>query len=492
MPSTAPRLSKTRMLSGRQCKRRLWLETHRRELGETDAATQAAFDSGNAVGELARLSHGPGHLIGHVHELDAAFAETAALLARKGRRQTLFEAAFQHDDVVVRADVLKPAVRGYDLIEVKASTEVKDYHLIDCAIQAWVIDNAGVPLRRIRLAHIDNGFVYTGHDDYRGLLVDEDITNQVRDLMPEVAGWVRTQKRTLRGNEPAITTGEHCQRPFPCPFFDHCRAQEPAAPKYPVTILPHAGKLVRTLVSEGYLDLRKVPAARLANPRHRRIRTASISGRRHLDPAAADIVGRLGYPRHYLDFETIDFAIPRWPGTRPYQQIPFQWSCHVERRDGSLKERLFLDLSGKPPMRAFAASLLGAVGRHGPILVYNQAFEAARVRELAVMLPELADDLLALNARMIDLLPITREHYYHPAMMGSWSIKAVLPTIAADLDYARLPHVADGGQAQLAYLEAIHAETTARRRSVIDKALRRYCGYDTLAMVRLVRTLAQA
>lgn len=141
-------------------------------------------------------------------------------------------------------------------------------------------------------------------------------------------------------------------------------------------------------------------------------------------------------------------------------------------------------------MRPFAEELLRALGRRGPILVYNQAFEAARLRELATMLPDLADALLALVACMVDLLPITRDHYYHPAMMGSWSIKAVLPTIAPELDYENLDDVADGGQAQLAYLEATHPNTTADRKKSLETALRRYCGRDTLAMVRLVHALA--
>jgi hypothetical protein len=492
MPAIRMHLSKSRILSGFQCKRRLWLETYRREAREIDATSQAAFDNGNELGALARTLYGPGTLIEHVHDLPMALAETDELLARKGRRIPLFEPAFRHSDVVVRADVLKPAPGGYDLIEVKASTSVKDEHLTDCAIQAWVIEQAGVPLKRIRLAHVDNGFVYRGDGDYRGLLAAEDVTTQVRELAAEVPSWVRAMKKVLRGTEPSIRTGAHCQTPYACPFFDHCRAQEPAGPKYPVTILPHAAKLASTLTEEGHLDLRKVPARRLDKPLHQRIRTACINGKRFLDPAAAELVNGLGYPRYHLDFETIAFAVPRWAGTRPYQQLPFQWSCHIEQRDGSLDDRSFLDLSGEPPMRAFAKSLQAKLGRRGPILVYNQAFEATRVKDLAQMFPDLATRLLALVERMVDLLPITRQHYYHPAMLGSWSIKAVLPTIAPELAYDRLGEVADGGQAQLAYVEAVDPRTPDARRRALDGALRRYCANDTLAMVRLAAALAGA
>jgi len=488
--STITRLSKSRIVAGLQCERRLWLGTYRRDAMETTPGKQAVLDAGNDVGNLARELYGPGLLIGHADNISKALAETTEALQCKGKRQTLFEAAFQHGDVLVRADVLKPVPGGYDLIEVKSSTSVKDYHLVDCAIQAWVIQNAGIKLCRVYLAHIDSTFVYEGNDDYNGLLMAADITIEVTNLMEQVPTWVRRLQKILRGNEPPITTGEQCSKPFDCPFFEHCRSQEPEGPKYPVTILKRSAALTRALFDEGYVDLRKVPIERLTNPIHQRIRKASVSGRPFLDPAAAEQLDELGYPRYYLDFETINFAIPRWAGARPYQQVPFQWSCHIEQRDGSLNEHAFLDLSGDDPTQNFAESLLRSLGKRGPILVYNKSFEAGRVTELADWFPDLADALMALNKRMVDLLPIAQKHYYHPAMMGSWSLKKVLPTIAPELDYGELDDVADGGQAQLAYLEAIHPETSVDRRTTLDTALRRYCGQDTIAMVRLLQALA--
>lgn len=486
-----PRLSKSKINAGLQCERRLWLETFRRDAMEVTAEAQAAFDTGNEVGEIARQLFGPGVLIGHQDALDRAVAQTEELIAARPRL-AVFEAAFRHSDVLVRADVLKPVSRGYDLIEVKSATRVKDEYFNDCAIQAWVISNAGLPLRRIHVAHINNEYVYRGDGDYTGLLVTEDVTDAVRERLTQVPGWVKRFKQVLQGDEPEIKTGAHCDTPYSCACFAYCRAQEPAGPKYPVDILPHAGKLLLALQEEGYADLCKVPASRLKNPRHLRIRAASISGQPFLDPEAAKEISKLAFPRYYLDFETVSFAVPRWAGTRPYQQLPFQWSCHVERADGSLEAKMFLDLSGQPPMRAFAESMLDALGRRGPILVYNAPFEKGRIAELADMFPDLARPLQALLPRVVDLLPIAREHYYHPDMMGSWSIKKVIPTIAPDLDYAGLEDVASSGDAPLAYLEAIHPDTAASRRAELDQALRRYCANDTIAMVRLVQAFATA
>ncbi len=487
---SSPRLSKSRVQYGLQCQRRLWLETYRRDLIDIDQGQQMVFDDGNDLGELARRLYGPGVLIEHAEDIRKAIAETSVLLAQAGKRPRLFEPAFRHKNVVVRADVLKPVAGGYDLIEVKGSASVKINYIDDCATQAWVIQNAGLRLKRIYLAHVDGSFVYKGDGNYRGLLHAEDVTDAVRARIPQVSTRVNVFTKALRGDEPDIKTGAHCDKPYRCPFFAHCRSQEPPPAKFPVEILPHGRSLIKELIADGYADLRKVPAKRLDKPLHQRVRKASVTGKSFLDPAASKRLSKLGYPRYFLDFETTRFTIPIWKVTRPFQQIPFQWSCHIEQRDGSIEHLAFLDLGGELPIRKFVKTLLAAIGTKGPIFVYHQPFEETRLRELAAMLPNNAKALRALIRRMIDLLPITRKHYYHPAMMGSWSIKKVLPTIAPELSYEHLDEVADGESVQWAYREATHPDTPSDRRSEIDIALRRYCANDTLALVKLVEALA--
>jgi hypothetical protein len=286
---------------------------------------------------------------------------------------------------------------------------------------------------------------------------------------------------------PTITTGDHCGDPYPCPFVDHCRAQEPPGPEFPVSILPRAGKaLLEQLRARGWLDIRDVPLAELRNDNHRRVAAATAKGVPDIAPELFSTLAEIPYPRLYLDFETISFVVPRWIGTRPFQQVPFQFSCHVEQAPGDFTHHAFLDLSGQSPLSSFVEALLQAAGTTGAVVVWNQAFEATRIRELAEMFPPHAKALNSIIDRMVDLLPIYREHYYHPDQMGSWSIKAVLPTLAPDLDYGAL-EVADGQAAQLAYQEAIKPSTTQERRAEIRDQLERYCELDTLAMVRLVQ-----
>jgi hypothetical protein len=193
----------------------------------------------------------------------------------------------------------------------------------------------------------------------------------------------------------------------------------------------------------------------------------------------------LSLPRYYLDFETIGPAVPIFAGTRPFEALPFQWSCHIEKGSGAIEHAEFLELDGEPPMRRLAESLLATLGTRGPILVYTP-YERRVLNELAARYADLAAGLSALAERIVDLHPIARRHYYHPAMHGSWSIKAVLPTVAPDLSYDTLGAVRDGLAAQAAYFEAIDAKTPAGRREALRRALLDYCRRDTLALVRLV------
>lgn len=125
------------------------------------------------------------------------------------------------------------------------------------------------------------------------------------------------------------------------------------------------------------------------------------------------------------------------------------------------------------------------MGETGPIFVYYQSFEKSRIKEMANLFADLSGALHNINNRLVDLLPIAQEYYYHPDMQGSWSIKKVLPTIAPDLCYSDLL-VGHGGAAQDAYTEIVHEKTPLERKQALTDGLREYCELDTLAMVRLV------
>jgi hypothetical protein len=488
------KLSKSKLLAYRQCPKRLWLQTHRPELAEVDAATSAVMASGTAVGEVFRSLYPNGVLIDD-DDLGDALDSTRTTLQTEPTRP-IFEATFEANAVLVRVDMLAPSENGYQLVEVKSSTRVKDYHLDDAAIQTWVATQAGIPVTQTAIAHINNQFIYPGNKCYQGLFAEETIDEQVSERLPEVIHWVRDAQAMLAGNEPSIEAGDQCHDPFSCPFFDHCSTSHDG-PEFPVELLPRSHRLAAALRAEGYDDLREVPDDRLDKATHQKVLRVTKSGQAELSDEGRQIARSLPYPRYYLDFETIAFAVPRWADTRPYQQVPFQFSCHIELAPGIVAPAAYLSTDGNDPRRPFAEALIAAVNSAalidpgtnprptGPVLVYNAPFERSRITELAAHFPDLADELLEINERIVDLLPITREHYYHPEMRGSWSLKAVLPTIGAGLDYEGMA-VANGGMAQDAYLEMIDPETTVDRKEELRQGLLDYCALDTYALLQLV------
>ena len=473
-------LSKSRIISNRQCPKRLWLTINRRDLLD-EAVNKAAIETGNTLGVIARKLV-PGGVLIEADDLRVALHQTALALAAKPRAP-IFEATVQHDGVLVQADVLIPQGRRWRMVEVKSSASVKSYQVEDAAIQSWVFRQAGVPLCGEGIAHINTAFVYPGGDNYDGLLIEQHQSGAVSALQREVPQWIDAARKTLSlKRQPNIAPGAQCNDPFPCPFQNHCI---PPQEGYPVHILPYGGKLVAQLQEEGYTDLRDVPESRLTNPRHLRIWNVTRSGKPYINSSLRETLRAMPYPRVYIDFETLNPAIPLWPGTRPFQQIPFQWSCHIQQADGSVEHREFLAEGQEDPRQEFIRTLLDTVGKTGPVLVWNQTFEQSRLNELAELFPHLATKIQQVIDRMEDLLPLAREYYYHPDMMGSWSIKAVLPTIAPDLAYDDLD-VGDGMKAQEAFRHILSQEISEVQRESTRKALLAYCERDTLAMVRIV------
>ena len=474
-------LTKSKILLHIQCPRRLWLHVNHPELAKEDESAASRFRDGNAIGDVARKLH-PGGVFIETLNQDAALSQTADAL--RNDPLPIFEAAFVADDVLVRVDLLLPDAGGYRLVEVKSSTSVKDYHRDDVMVQSWVMQRAGVPPTHVTLAHVNSDFTYPGNSDYQGLLEEVDLSSGVEQTIADVDEWVSAAKATLALDaEPQVEPGNQCSYPFACSFKEHCIPPGDVV-EFPVEILPYGKALAATLREEGFRDLREVPADRFENPKHIRVHRSSVTGVSELDQEAIDMVHALPYPRYYLDFETIAFAVPVWANTRPYVQLPFQWSCHIEAAQGQMTHKEFLDTTGADPRRDFAETLIKTLGDFGPIVVYNAPFEGARMKELAQDFPDLAVPLLAAVERLFDLLPIARNHYYHPEMKGSWSIKKVLPTIAPELNYANL-EVGDGGMAQDAYREAVDPGTPEGRRLQIRAAMLEYCKQDTLAMVKI-------
>jgi len=493
-------LSKSRLMSYRQCHRKLWLDVHAPDLQVYSEDVMARFATGHQVGEIARGLFDPE---GQGTKLDpfadgwqVAFDRTQELL---GKPQPIFEAAFNIHGALCLGDVLLPAGPGaWRMVEVKSSTykvdkhgavALKDVLRDDVAFQAHVSRASGLPLAAISLALVDSSWVYPGGGDYRGLLKEVDVSTEAFGRDAEVRSWiVHAQDIVAQPNEPNIPTGEHCDDPYECAYKEHCeKGAEPV--EFPVQWLPGRNDKLKALVLKGSVkDMREAPDS-LLTAKQLLVKQATLTKESHFDQEGASraLAGHQ-WPAYFLDFEGIQFAVPIWTGTRPYQQIPFQFSAHRLAADGVLTHAEFLDLSGGDPSRGCAEALIPACGSSGPIYVYNKTYEQGRIADLAERFPDLAPKLLALNVRIVDLLPVTRDHYYHPSQEGSWSIKSVVPAMfpeESSLRYDALEEVQDGELAQKAYLEAIASSTTADRRQQIERQLLAYCKLDTLATIKL-------
>lgn len=490
-----PKISKSQFIRGLQCPKNLWLYRFRKDLApEIDSQKQALFDTGHDIGELAKAYFGGGVEVTESYkDIKGAAATTQKLIA--DGHEVIFEATAVHpvDGSYSRIDILKkdPGTNKWDLIEVKSSTSVKDYHIDDMSFQYHVFYHAGFRIRACYMMVIDNSYVRQGAIDPKQLLRLEDISPLVFAKQGEVESVAGQLGYILdRKDAPDVTIGSRCFAPFECDYKAHCWKNVPEYSVYNVFTKAKADEIVK---QHSTYDLAKLSSDVLPTG-NKGIDVASfLSGNPHLQPALIkSFLAGLRYPLNFLDYETLMPAIPLFDGTRPFQQIPFQFSSHIQAHlGGELTHREYLHKQQSDPRLEFVKNLIDACDQDGTIIVYNQAFEMARNKELAAEFPEYAEALNAINARMVDLLvPFRSRWAYHPKQNGSASIKAVLPAFT-DLTYQGM-EIDNGGEASLQYLMFMHGKLPPEDCEILWKNLEVYCGQDTYAMKVLLDVLEKS
>lgn len=488
-------LSKSRFVAGLQCEKRLWLQVHARELAApVDASQQAVFDAGAEVGRQAHRLFPGGVLVAEAYDRhEAAVERTRALLADPWV-PAVFEAAFSHEGVRIRVDVLERLGAGrFGLREVKSTGSVKDEHRPDVAVQLFVLEGCRLDIASVELVHVDTSYV-RGADgvDWRRFFARADLTAEARAALPSVRARVAELHAVLaRAAAPEVAPWRHCTRPYGCEFQAHCHRDLPE--DWVLGLLRLTERAAEELRARGIERIRDIPDDVALNVLQRRVRDAVATREPYVGAELAAALAQAGPPALYLDLETVAPAIPIWPGTRPYQAVPFQWSLHRQDLGGRLDHWRFLaDASaGADPRRAFAESLLEAVEAHPllPILVYS-SYESRILRELAGELPDLAHRLCAVGDRLVDLHRIVQAHVYHPGFGGSLSLKSVAPALVPGFGYGDLEEIADGSAAQQAFARLLAGGAGAEDAQRTRAALFAYCQRDTLALVELHRALA--
>ena len=488
--ATIPKLiSKTKIMMGYQCHKNLYLAVHQKELiPRITPELQALFDQGNKVTEYARKKFPSGVLVDNpAYDFIGSLKKTRELLA--AQTEFIFEAAFEYKGCYARADVIayNSQTQRWSIIEVKSTTKVKDEHLDDVGLQVWIMANAGLPIEKISIMHLNNTCRFPDLDN---LFTEDDVTDRLRELHTKISPRLNDIFSALRSDEvPPQKFGAHCFAPRECQFIDHCREQA-GIPAKSVFSIPGLREKKWELYDKGIVDLLDIDSSEL-NEKQQLCLDVLKTGRRSVDSEKIkEMLSGWKFPLVFLDFETINPAIPRYNGTSPFTQVPFQFSVHIlESIDSTPRHLEFLFDRSDDPRPELIPQLLKACAGEGSVVAYYSKFEAGRIQDLEEFSPEVKTELAALRERLVDPLPIFRDAVYDPAFEDSYSIKSVGPAILGkNFSYDEMS-VGDGGGAQRAFEELISNHASLARKSELKAALLNYCKKDTFVMVELVRWL---
>ena len=484
MANPKGRLTKSGYVKGLQCDKLFWIYQNRRELlPEPDASTQARFDQGQIVGDLAKTLYPDGIEIDWMGADDGGVARTrAALLNRK----PIFEAVIQHGSLYARPDILKPAPGGlWDLIEVKSSSKVKNDHIPDVAFQKHVYEKSGVRIRRCFVMHVDTSYVRKGALECGKLLHKEDVTGDVEEILGDVRFEARRMLSVMSKECcPEVQVGDQCKD---CDLYDECWD---FLPEHHVFTLLRGGQKSFDLMDTGILRIKDIPGDFQLTPKQSIQVACEKTGKPHVEPGKIQsFLKQLEYPLYFLDFETFMAAVPPYDEMSPYEQIPFQYSLHAVPSPGARAVHQSYLSNGKgDPRPEVLGALKTQLDRTGSIIAYNAAFEIRVLKSCAKHFPKYEKWLEFILPRFVDLLVPFREfHYYHPNQDGSASLKAVLPALTSR-SYEGL-EIADGEAASLRFRDMAFGNLPAAEKSKIRKALEIYCHQDTEGMIDILKAL---
>lgn len=492
-------LSKSKYTRFCQCPKMLWLDTYHPERAVQDEALLRRFREGNEIGDLAM------GLLGDFVETTAYTADgkldISSMLKHTRKyliegKENICEAAFSKNGCYCAVDILHKTGDGYEIYEVKSSTEIKDVYLWDVAYQRWVLEQSGLKITGTYLVYIDRTYVRQGEIDIHKLFAVQNVTDAVLPYYAEVArNTARAREYIAQKGEPEMPLGEQCFSPYDCAYRQYCARDLPSPnvfDLYNIRTQKACEYLRQGIVSFDDVVRSGIP---LNAMQRRQVEFEQLQLPTYVDRSGVkSFLETLRYPLYFLDFETFQTGIPLYDGMHPYQQVPFQYSLHyILEEGGELLHREFLADENSDPRRALAERLAEDIPQNACTLAYNKAFECMVIKQLAETFPDLAEKLLNIRENIHDLLDVFRDGFvYDRAMQGSFSIKKVLPALFPDdpnLDYHNLADVHNGTEATDAYLSLRGME--GEKRDKLRRSLLAYCGLDTLAMVLLWQRLRE-
>ncbi len=475
-------LSKTLFLKGLRCKKLLFLAKYHPNLrGEISERTEELFQTGNEVTLLARKLFPDGREIPSNETISRQSSLTSSLIEEGV--ENIFEASFLFNEIFVKADILHRGEEGWEIYEVKSSTGQKDEHLYDVALQFYVLKNCGLDIRKVYLIHLDSDYTRWGEIEIEKLFKKVDLTESVFEKQNEIEEVITSLKEVLMGEMPDVGIGKHCIESYPCEFKSFCwkGIPENSIPEMEIKWMEDKFEFYR----RGFLYLEELnPEEFNGNPKmyiEAFLEKKVILNKKGIQ----DFLSSLWYPMAFLDFETFQSAIPPFDGTKPYQQIPFQYSLHIlPSRDGKLEHSFYLARPGIDPRRELIEKLLNQIPSNSCVIVYNEKFERKILNELSEFFPEHRERIQEIIKNLRDLmLPFKRKDFYHWKMLGSHSLKRVVSALITELGYEDL-EIKNGEMAMVAYQKMCKANSPGEIEK-IRKSLLNYCFLDTFSMVRL-------
>ena len=481
-------LSKSLFIRGLQCHKSLYLKKHRPDLAEMPSeGQQARMESGQEIGILAQgLFPGGLEIPYEGLSYDEQLIKTNEAV-RAGK--TIYEGAFRYDNIFIKADIIHKGADGWELYEVKNSTDVKEYYKNDLAVQYYVLKNAGVPVSKACLVHINNQYVRNGEIKVDKLFIAEDLTGIVQEKEAFAREEIAKMREMLKGVLPAIDIGNHCFNPYDCDFYGHCWQH---IPEDSIFSIGSAWIDKFAYYKRGMLRFDELPWNEL-NELQKMYTEAFLEKKEYLrHDRINDFLASLWYPLCFLDFETIfSVPVPMFNGTRPFQQIPFQYSLDcIDTERSELKHFEYLGQPGVDPRRELIEKLMKDIPENACTLAYNKSFETGILNSLKKWFPEYTVKIDKIISNMRDpMMPFKNKDYYHWKMWGSYSLKYVLPALIPELSYEDM-EINDGGMASEMYLQMFYSNDSAEIAKIRNNLLE-YCKLDTLAMVRIVNVLQE-
>ena len=472
-------LTKSLYLAGLECPRYLWTKYHEKEkLAAPDASARFKLEQGTQVGQLAKKLFPNGLEVTSMNR-DEVVQESRKLL---DKQKPLFEPGFVFNNCYSRADILMPAGKKWDIVEVKSGTSIKEENLHDVTFQRHCYEGAGLKIGKCFILHLNTDYERQGKLDLEELFLKEDVTSQANKLQNTVKENINTFLEVINTqNYPETLSEPKCKSPKACPL-DECWD---FLPENHVFHLYRGGKIALQLFEEGIHSLADIPDDFELTDQQGIQRKCEKSNTTHIDKNKIQkFLDKLEYPLYYLDFETFSTAVPMFNGLRPHGHVPFQFSLHIVDKPGSKpKHHEYLYNGNRDPRKEFIEQLQQVLGNTGNIVVYNQSFESNILTKLAEHLPENKKWAENTNNRMTDLLTPFRDFsYYNPFQKGSASIKKVLPAITGR-NYGGM-EIADGITASVTFYNMAYNNGKDAKKDLLE-----YCKLDTLAEVLIINEL---